>query len=251
MLGSLGFWLLPFWFYYQIWSYEANVILYIIAVALFLLAKVFLELRALYAIMWKRANRRQSFHYHHGLFWLIVGGILSLINSSLALSPNAERYTKANGYLAFASNACFFLGTWIFAWDGYRLIKPGLFSNVENQYFWGSAILAVGGVLFLITGFCSTGAAVHYSADYEDNMRYKEDTFCGDKFIRYTNGVGGFLFEVGSVSFLIYAIYERKYMENGPDPRQVAYHGYEEAHPAHYGECGEKMAQFWDKVSPY
>lgn len=44
------------------------------------------------------------------------------------------------------------------------------------------------------------------------------------------------MFLVGSILFLGFTIIEYREMYNGPDPRNVAYHGQEEAHPAHHRE---------------
>lgn len=229
VVGALGFFLVPLFRVYNPESAYALNIALSISVLIFLLAKFLLAVRAIYAALWKRPHKRPCRLYHAAVWVLIAAGIVFLL---VPLGEIASWAPQATGMLSCVSGYLFLLGTSIFAVDGYLLLKPGLFSNIENQYFWGSFMLVIGSILFVFAGMCDSPVGRTYPAS--DEAEYKQGSVCSAEVVQWLNSLGGLAFVVGSIEFLIFAVVEYREMHNGPDPRFVAHHGQEEPHPYHH-----------------
>lgn len=232
IIGSTGFAVVPISQAYQSSHTRDLDIFMIVSVILFLLAKFLLEIRAIYANLWKRSHQRPSAYYHLAIWVLIVAGLLFMFVPALHIL-NSVKTARIQGWFAFWSGWGFLIGTALFTWDGWLLLKEPFWTKVENLYFHGSFVLMLGSVFFVFTGFCASPVGSDYDSKYASGVKSKTSS-CSIVAQDWLNGIGGILFFAGSVLFLIFALDEMKKMYAGPDPRVICRHQYEIAHPAHH-----------------
>lgn len=202
--------------------------------SLFILADTLLELRAIYSRLWERFHKRPSWRYHAGVGLLMPGTTMFIIALSLDMDSRGA-YAETVGYLIFTATLAFLVGSCFLAVDAFKQLEKPCLLAVRDLYGSGSVLFIIGSALFLVGGVCHTDIGkVYNSALPARNGQYKTESACSSSLVGHSFGVGGIIFVMGSALFLVYAVEETRAMYKGPDPRSVAHHGREVAHPAHH-----------------
>eukprot|EP00050_Salpingoeca_kvevrii_P002208 m.188858 g.188858 ORF g.188858 m.188858 type:complete len:455 (+) comp10560_c0_seq1:511-1875(+) len=224
VLGGLSFTLGP-WLEKDgyVSSSTADYIL-IVGVIFYILAKLFVEIRAIYATLWQRPHMRPGAVFHFSITTLMLAGLFFLT----ALILSLESLPIASGWSNFTSCLFFLTGNFSFLMDSAALFKRP-FSHLGNTYFFNALSLFLGSVFFQLAACCNISIVRHYSAP--PGQEFADVALCTTDFTEWNNTLGGLFYLLGGIFSLIFALHEYAEALLGPDPRCINRYGGRNPHP--------------------
>ncbi|EDQ84364.1 uncharacterized protein MONBRDRAFT_34744 [Monosiga brevicollis MX1] len=226
VLGGLLYFLGPLLLMQEVIDHDGAVYVSVAGVVAFLLAKLFVEARAIYSTLWDRPSRRPGSAYHTGVLSLTLGGLFLLAYAIFYL----QRHPVAASWNWFCSCAWFLIGTFIFLVDSADHFQRPLWTRIVNSYFWGSLALFIGSVFYMISGTCNLNGIRDLQAPIQGDPFARRDV-CSESLVIWFDLLGGFFYFVGAILFLVFAYGELWDAEQGVDPRCITRSGEGAPHP--------------------
>lgn len=170
-------------------------------VILFTVAKALVELRAIYAHLFKGPSSRVSGFYHAAVFGFFIGGCL--FGTYLCSLVDADMLIRA--CTSLGSSVCFLLGSVTFVVDACPHFRKDAFgSTPSNVYLLGSLLFLFGSLCWIVG---STLLFPRVAAEAPEN----------EPLIHVFNFLAGVLYLFGSSCFLILGYFEMTEFNRGPD----------------------------------
>ncbi|EDQ84365.1 uncharacterized protein MONBRDRAFT_39321 [Monosiga brevicollis MX1] len=226
VVGSILFTLGPWLSKNKHVSADGSSIILMVGVVLFLFAKIFVELRAIYATLWERKTRRPGTAFHVSVISLTVGGLFFLATTILSLRDDP----RSASWCSFLSAVGFLFGTFVFSIDSAAQFSRPLFAQLSNFYYWGALGLFLGSVFYIFSTTCDLSGVRDYGA-VSTAASFAPLELCSESMVAWFNILGGLLYTLGSVFFLVFAYDELYEARRGPDPRCVDRNGIRAPHP--------------------
>ena len=168
-------------------------------VILYTVAKALVELRAIYAHLFKGPSARVSAWYHAAVIGLLVGGLLF---GAYVILHMKHAGAMSLARTSLSSSAFFVIGSAAFVRDAFPHAYADRFQSApSNSYFLGSLLFLLGSVCWLV-GSSLLFPVLSYASPELDNV---------------FNFLAGAMFVFGSICYLILGYFEMKQFNRGPN----------------------------------
>eukprot|EP00980_Cylindrotheca_fusiformis_P015393 scaffold4329_cov115-Cylindrotheca_fusiformis.AAC.10 len=171
-----------------------------VGVILYTAAKFLVELRAIYAMLFKGPTAQVSPSYHGAVIAFFIGGFLFGADLIMAFRDSSS---LSIARVSMSSSFFFTLGSIFFLVDAFPEARSDHFkSGPSNAYVIGSTFFLTGSVCFIV------GSAVLFSG---------VDLGDPEKLGNIFNFLGGLQFLLGSAAFLLLGYFEMSEFNKGPN----------------------------------